>query len=162
MLLLQVNRLQTSGHRRAGVTAGVEDVAAVVVLGLVEEGLKTRLRVAPGTRVQRLLLAPDNVLRVGVAVQVLLELCPGEGVQLLHTSDGGVADVVRLTVLHESSPDLTRAEDHTLNLVRLLDLRAVVGVRNDPAEVGVTSELLKRRAGKRVTQQRFREENNER
>lgn len=160
-LLLQVAGLVTGGNRGAGGTTGVQHVAAVVVLSRVQERLKTRLGVTPGTGVQRLFLAPDNVLGVGVAVQVLLELRPREGVELLNTGDGGVADALALTVLGQRGVHLTRAKDDTLDLLGLVNGGAVGRVGDDPLEVGVAGELLKRRAGNRVTQERLREEDHE-
>lgn len=159
LLLLQVNGLETSGHGGARGTTSVQDVAAVVVLGRVQHSLNTGLDERPGTGVERLLLAPDDVLSVGVAVQVLLQLVPGEGVQLLHTSDGGVADAIGLAVLDKGGVDLARAHDHTLNLLVRLDSISLVGrVRDDPLEVGVTSEGLQVRAGNGMTQKRLGEE----
>lgn len=160
LLFLEMDGLETGGHGSTRRATRVEDVAAVVVLGGIEQSFNARLRVAPGTRVQRLLLAPYNVTSVGVAVQVLLELGPREGVQLLDTGDGGVADVVGVTVLGESGVDLARAEDHTLNLLGLIDGTAVGRVGDNPLEVRVTSEVLDVRAGDRVTQKRLREEDN--
>lgn len=132
-----------------------------MVLSLVQQGLNTWLSVTPGARVQRFFLGPDNVLGIGVAVQVLLELRPREGVQLLNTGNGRVANVVSLTVFHKCSVNLARANDHTLNLLRFIDGLSVVWVRDDPAEVRITGEFRKRGTSKRMTQERFREENDE-
>ena len=158
LLLLQVNGLGTGGDGGGGRAAGVQDVAAVVVLGGVQQGLDTGLGVRPGTGVQGLLLAPNDVLGVGVAVQVLLQLGPGEGVQLLDTGDGGVADAVGLTVLDQRGIHLTRAQDDALDLLGGIDGSAVSVVGDDPLEVGVFAEGLNVGAGDGVTQQRLREE----
>lgn len=158
LLLLEMDGLETGSHRGTGGAAGVQDVATVVVLGRVQEGLDTGLGVRPGAGVQRLLLAPHNILSVGVAVEVLLQLSPGEGVQLFHASDGGVADTAGLAVLDESSVDLARTEDHTLDLLRGVDGSAVSGVGDDPLEVGVIGESLDVRASNRVTQEGLGEE----
>lgn len=161
LLFLDVHRFETGGNRCARGTTGVEDVAAVVVLGSIQQGLDTGLGETPGTGVQRLLLSPDDVLGVGVAVEVLLELSPGEGVQLLDTGDGSVADVVGLTVLDQSGVHLTRAENHTLNLLGLVNGGAVSGVGDDPLEVRVASELGEIRASNGVTQERLGEEHDQ-
>ena len=142
LLLLQVAALETSGDRSARGTASIQDVAAVVVLSSVEQSLNTGLDKAPSTSVERLLLGPDDVLGVRVAVQVLLELSPWEGVELLDTGDSGVANALALTVLGKSSVDLTRAQDDTLNLLWLINGGTMSGIRDDPAEVRVTSELV--------------------
>jgi hypothetical protein len=161
LLLLQVDGLETSGHGGARGTTSVQNVTAVVVLGRVQQGLKTGLGVRPGAGIQRLLLAPDDVLGVGVAVKVLLQLSPGEGVQLLNTGDGGVADTVGFTVLGKSGVDLTRAQNDTLDLLGSLDRGTVLGVGDDALEVRVTSHALQVRAGDGVAQQRLGEEDNE-
>lgn len=161
LLFLDVDGLETASHRRTRGTTSVEDVATVVVLCCVQQRLKTRLSEAPGTSVQRLFLGPNDVLGVGVAVEVLLQLSPGEGVQLLNTSDGGVADALGLTVLDQSGVHLTRADDDSLNLLRLIDLVAVGRVRDDPLEVSVTGEFIEVRASKRVTEEGLGEEQNQ-
>lgn len=158
LLLLEVNGLETGGDGGGRSATGVQDVTAVVVLRGVQESLNARLGVRPGTGVQRLLLAPDNVLGVGVAVQVLLQLGPREGVQLLDTDDGSVADAVGLTVLDKGGVDLTRADDHALDLLGGVNGGAVGGVRDDPSEVRVIGEGLNVVARKRVTQQGLGEE----
>lgn len=161
LLLLQVDGLETGGDGRGRSAASVQDVTAVVMLGGVEKRLKAGLSVRPGTRVQRLLLAPDDVLGVGVAVQVVLQLSPREGVQLFHPSDGGVADALSLAVLDKGSVDLARTDDDTLDLLGCVDGRAVGGVGDDPPEVRVTGERLDIIASNRVTQQRLGEEDHQ-
>lgn len=161
LLLLEVDGLETGRDRGAGRTASVHDVAAVVVLGCVEQGLDARLDEGPGTGVQRLLLAPHDVAGVGVAVQVLAQLVPREGVQLLDTGDGRVANAVGLAVLDERGVHLARADNHALDLLRCVDGVAVGRVADDPLEVRVVAESLDVRAGNRVTQQRLREEDDQ-
>lgn len=161
LFFLQVDGLETRGHGSAGSTAGIEDVTAVVVLRRVQQGLNTGLGVAPGTGVEGLLLGPDDVTGVGVAVQVLLELGPREGVKLLNAGDGSVAKTLGLTVLHKGGVHLARAQDDTLDLLRLVDSRAVGRVGDDPLEVRVASEFLNGRAGNRVTQERLGEEDHQ-
>lgn len=132
---------------------------AVVVLGLVEQSLETGLGKAPGTSVEGLLLGPDDGLGVGVLVQVLAELLPREGVELLNTGDGHVVELVVGAVLLESGVDLARAENDTLNLLGSLDVsRLVSGVGDDPAELRVTSELLNVGASNGVTEEGLGEE----
>lgn len=55
-------------------SAGIQDVPAIVILGLVEQRLNTWLGETPCAGIQRLLLRPDNVLSIGVAVEVVFEL----------------------------------------------------------------------------------------
>ena len=162
LLLLQVNGLETSGHGGARGTTSVQDVAAVVVLGRVQHSLNTGLDERPGTGVERLLLAPDDRLGIRVSVEVVAELGPGEGVELLNTGDGSVGDLVGLTVLEEGGEDLAGTEDDALDLLRLVDLEGgVLGVGrvlDDPLEVALTSEVLDVGAGERVTEKSLGEE----
>ena len=66
LLFLQMAALETGGNTCAWVSSGVENMSSVVVLGLVQHRLDTRLSEGPCTGVQRLLLGPDNVLGVRV------------------------------------------------------------------------------------------------
>jgi hypothetical protein len=158
LLFLKMDTLETGGHGSTRRTTSVENVATVVVLSLVEQSLNTRLGVAPGTRIQRLLLAPHNVAGIGVTVEVLLKLSPREGMKLLDTSDGSVADTICLTVLHQRSVNLSGAQNDTLDLLRLINRGAMGRVRDDPLEVGFASEVLNVGAGNRMTEKRLREE----
>lgn len=136
---------------------------AVMVLSLVEKSLNTRLSKAPSTGVEGLFLSPDNRLGVGVAIEVLLELLPREGVKLLETGDGDVVDLVVGTVLVQGGVDLTRADDDTVDLLTGLDgALLVLRVFDEGAELSVLAdEVLNARAGKRVTEQRLGEEDDE-
>jgi hypothetical protein len=83
---------------------------------------------------------------------------PGEGIELLDTGDGRVFDALIGTVLVESSINLSSAKDDTVNLVGVVDGVTVLWVRDDPLELGITSELLDRRAGERMAEERLGEE----
>jgi hypothetical protein len=138
-------------------------VLAVVILGLVEQSLDTGLREAPGTSVQRLLLAPDDGLGVGVLVQVLAELLPGEGVELLDTGERDVVDLVVSTVLVQGGVDLSSTQNDTLNLLGLLDVASLMlGISNQGAEASLgAGEVLNVGASERVTQEGLGEEDDE-
>lgn len=129
--------LETRGHAGAGVAAGVHDVLAVVVLRVVEQRLEARLDEAPWAGVERLFLRPHNRLRVGVAVQVLAQLAPWEGVQLLNTGQGCVAELLMLrSVLLQRRIHLSSAHDYALNVLVVRNAVVLVRrVRDDPAEV---------------------------
>jgi hypothetical protein len=157
-----VGSLETSGGRGAGVAAGVHDVLAVVVLCLVEEGLDAGLGVAPGAGVEGLLLGPDDGLGVGVLVEVLAQLLPREGVELLDAGEGDVVDVVGGAVLVQRGVHLARAQHDAVDLVVRLDLaREVRRVRDDPLELRVADKLVEVGTGERVAQQRLGEEEDE-
>jgi len=99
LLLSRVRGLQTRRDGGAGATASVHDVFPVMVLGVVKEGLDTRLGVAPRAGIQGLLLGPDDSLGVAVLVEVVTELLPWEGVELLVTGDGDVVNLLLGAVL---------------------------------------------------------------
>lgn len=133
-----------------------------MVLRAVEQSLDARLSVAPSTSVERLLLRPDDGLGVRVLVEVLAELLPGEGVELLDTGDGNVVDLVVGAVLVKTGIDLARAEDDAVNLLGSLDLARLVGwVGDDPLELGLANELLNVGAGERMTEESLGEEEDE-
>lgn len=137
--------LETGGNTGTWVSASVENVLPVVVLGLVEQGLNAWLRETPGTCIKRLFLCPNDRLGIGVRVEVLLQLSPWEGVELLNTGNGSVGEVVGLAVLNQGSVDLTSAENDTLDFLLWLDLELgglVCWIGNDPLEVGITGEVL--------------------
>lgn len=135
---------------------------AVVVLCLVEQRLDTRLGVAPGTRVQRLLLGPDDRLGVGVQVEVLAQLFPGEGVELFDAGDGDVVDVVVGAVLVQGGVDLPRAEDDAVDLVVRLDGAGLVRrVGDNPLELRVAGEFFDAGARQRMAEERLGEEEDE-
>jgi hypothetical protein len=113
-----------------------------MVFSVVEQGLDTRLRERPGAGVERLFLAPYYGLGVGVLVEVFFQLLPREGVKLFDARDGCVFDVVVGAVPVESDVDLTCAEDDALDLFGVVDAVSVLGVRDDPLELRVTSEFF--------------------
>ena len=154
--------LQARGHRRTRSATSVHDVLPVVVLRLVEQRLDPGLREAPRARIQRLLLAPDNRLGVGVHVQVLLELLPRERVELLDARKRHVVNLVVGAVLVECRVDLAGAEHDAVNLLGGLDGAGLVGrIGNDPLEGRIARELLNRRAGEGMTEQSLGEEDDE-
>jgi hypothetical protein len=135
LLLSGVGSLQTGSDGCTWVASSVHDVLSVVVLGLVEQGLNSRLGERPGTGVERFLLAPDDGLGVRVLVEVLLELLPWEGVELLDTGDSGILDTSIGAVLVESSVDLTCAENDALNVFWRLNALAMLWIFDDPLEL---------------------------
>ena len=127
-----------------------------MVFRLVQERLDARLHEAPGSRVEGLLLRPDDRLCVGVGVEVLAQQLPGEGVELLDARDGGA-------VLVQGGVDLAGAEDDAGDLRGGQD--GGVGVRrvgDYPFEGGVPGEVGDVGAGERVPEEGFGEEEDER
>ena len=154
-----MTRLQTRGYTSAWVSASVHNMLSIVMLGVVQESLNSGLNERPGTSVKRLLLTPNNGLGVGVFVKILLQQLPWEWIELFNTGDGGVLDVVIGAVFLEGSVDLTGTENNTVNCIVVVDSSAVLWILNNPSELRITSKLLDRRACNRMTEKRFREEN---
>ena len=162
LLFLEMAGLEARRDRGAWVAPGVEHVLPAVVLGRVQERLDARLGEAPGTRVQRLLLAPHDVLGVRIQVEVLLELSPRERVQLFDPRDCRVLDALVLAVLVKGGVDLPGAEDDPFDRVAIDHGLAVLRVGDDPPEVRVTREVVYRRPRKRMSQERLAEEDDQR
>jgi len=107
-------------------------------------------------------LSPDYVFRVGITVKVLLELCPGERVQLLNACDGRCAIVDFRTMSRERNVQLTGTEYNPCDVFMGLDLsRFVAGITNDPLEVRTFGELAQRRTSLRISQEAFAKEENQ-
>jgi hypothetical protein len=154
--------LQTSRHACAWISSSVHDVTAVMMLCLVEQSLDARLRETPGTSVERLFLTPHYRFGVGVRVEVLLQLCPWEWVELLDARDGCFAHTLFGAVFLERNVHLAGTEDYALDLVVGIELAVfVTRIRDDPLEVGVAGELAERGAGEWVTKKSFTEEENQ-
>ena len=145
-LLLHMAGLQPRRHAGAGTPTGIHDMLPVMVLRLVEKSLDPRLGETPRSGVERFLLTPDDVLGVRVHVQVFLELCPGEGVQLLYACDRCVLVSFAGTMLVESGVGLAGAKNNALNLFRWGDGFAMFGVGNDPLEMRFTSKVFEGRS----------------
>jgi hypothetical protein len=150
--------LQSSSYTGAGIPSGVHDVFTIMMLCLVEKGLNTRLCERPCAGIKRFFLAPHDGLGIGVHVKILLKLLPREWIELLNPSDGDVFDIVVGTVFVEGDINLAGTEDYAVNLLRLFDGVAMLWVRDGPSEMGIASELLNRRAAKRMPEKRLREE----
>lgn len=140
------------------VPAGVHDVLARVMLRIVQQRLDTRLHETPGARVERLLLRPHHGLGVGVHVEVLLELGPGERVELLDARQRDVVELLGGAVLVQRRVDLAGAEDHAVDFLGRRDRGPVLRVRDDPAEVRVFGEVFNVGACERVAEEGFGEE----
>lgn len=154
--------LQTRCDGRTRVTASIHDVFPVMVFGVVEQGFDAGLREGPGAGVEGFFLAPDDGFGVGVLVEVFFELLPGEGVELFDARDGSVFEAVVGAVFVQGGVDLACAEDYALDLLGLVDGFAVLGVGDDPFELGVAGELLDGGTGKGVSEEGLGEENDER
>ena len=155
--------LATSRDGARRLTSGVQRVLALVVLRLVCRGEDTGADVGPRAIVEGLLLAPDDGLGVGVVVEVVLELLPGEGVELLDAGEGDVVDLVVGAVLVEGGVDLAGAEDDAVDLLGGLDAAGgVLGVRDDPLEGGAgVGKVLDVGAGDWVAKEGLGEEDDE-
>lgn len=153
--------LEARSHRRTRVTSSIHDVFPVVVLGNVQDRLNTRLREGPRAGIKRLLLTPYDGLSIGVAIEVLLDLLPREGVELLDTRDGCVGDALVEAVLVQCGVDLAGTQDHALDVLGLRGGGSVLGFGDDGAELGVADELVDGGAGERVAEEGLGEEDDE-
>lgn len=141
-LLLHMTALQPRRYAGTRIPPRIKHMPAIMMFRLIQQGLNPRLGKAPPTRIKRFLLAPDDILGIGVHVQVFFELGPGEGVQLLDAGDGDVFVFFGGTVFVQGDVDLAGAEDDTVDVFGLFDSFAVFGVRDDPLEVRVASEVF--------------------
>lgn len=135
LLLLNMTTLQPSRDTGTRISSCIHDMLAIMELGVIQQRLDTRLREAPRAGIQGLFLTPDDCLGVLVGVEVVAQLRPGERVELFDASDGRVLDFVGFDVFAEGGVDLTRAEDHTIDVGGFVDGLAVFGIRDDPFEV---------------------------
>jgi len=136
--------LQSRCYTTASIACREHDVLVVVVFSVVQQSLDSRLRKDPGTSIGRLFLAPDDGLGIRVAVQVLFELLPWEGEDLLDASDGDVLQTLLGTVLDECGINLTRTKDHSVDLLWFSDCFTVLLVWDDPLELRISSEIFDR------------------
>lgn len=101
-------------------------------------------------------MSPDNVLCVGVRVEVLLELSPWEWVELLNPGDGSIRDLFCLAVFAKCGVNLTRAEDDALDFIVWCNLETfgiVCVVWNDPLEVRFAGKVFNAGAREGVSEE---------
>src|SRR5205807_1845893 len=99
---------------------GPPDVAEAQALG--EHLQQARRHVRAGAHVARLLLDPDDLAQVGVAVDELEDLLLGERIEQLDTTDRHARVPLAVGVADDVVVDLARAEDDARDLV-LVDAR---------------------------------------
>ena len=162
LLLVLVRDLESSRDGRTGVASCVHDVPPVVVLCFVEKRLDPGLCEAPCTGIEWLFLAPDDVLCIGVRVEVVLELLPWERVKLFDACNGNVLFAPRLALLDERCIHLTCANNDSVDSLMRLNLTSSVRrILDDPLEVGVSGEFFNVGTRNRVAEERLGEEENE-
>lgn len=137
-----MRRLQSSCDTGTRVPACVHNVLPVMVFGMVQQRLDARLGEAPRSGIERLLLAPYDGLGIRVHVQILLELLPWEGVELLDASDCGSVELLTSAMLVKGSINLTGAEDYAFNLCRFFDGLAMLRIWDDPLKMRFASKVL--------------------
>src|SRR5258706_14799818 len=153
LLLLGVQRQIADRRRRRGLAHRVAEhllrthVAQQIVLDAMPRAL-----------VAGFLLAPEHLVRVRVAIDLLLEIVVRERVELRDAPDGDVLDALLLAVGHQVEEHLAGAEDDALHLRRLDRL---VPVSIDRLEFALR-ELRQRRHRLLVPQQALRREDDER
>lgn len=80
--------LQSRRHARARVPPRIHHMFPIMMFRFVQQRLNPGLCETPRSRIQRFFLRPHDRFRIGIHVQILAELRPGEGVELLDTGDG--------------------------------------------------------------------------
>lgn len=143
-LLLHMRALQPRRHTSAGVPPRIQDMLPIMMFRLIQQSLDAGLSETPSAGVERLFLAPNDVLGVGVHVEVFLELGPREGVELFDAGDGGVFVFFGGAVLVQGDVGLAGAEDDALDLFGRGDGVVVFRVGDDPLEVGFAGEVFDR------------------
>src|SRR6266850_2047276 len=76
------------------------------------------LNPVPRALIRRLLLAPEDLRRIPVKIDLLLKLVVREGVELGDAHNGGVLDRARLAPLAQIEKHLAAADDHALDVFR--------------------------------------------
>jgi len=80
-------------------------------------------------------LTPYDGLGVRVHIQILLELLPWEGVELLNASDRGSVKLLTGAMFVKGGVHLTSAEDYAFDLFRLFDRLAMLRIWDNPLKM---------------------------
>lgn len=148
-----------SCHARTRTPARIHDVPPIVILRLIQQCLNTWLGETPCTRIEWFFLRPHEGLGIRIAVEIFLELSPGEWVKLFEAGDGGVSVLEFGTMPDERCVDLSGAHDDAFDFVMRGNFVGLVGgIWNHPSEVGVAGEFREIRTCHRVAKKGFAEE----
>ena len=82
--------LQPRRNTGTRIPARIHYMFTIMVLRMIQQGLNPGLSETPRASVEGLFLAPDDGLGVGIGIQILLQLGPGEGVELFYARYGCV------------------------------------------------------------------------
>lgn len=110
-------------------------------------------------RVTHLLLGPDGG-GIGVLVEMRRQQVVRQGRNLLDPRNGNVVDLAVFTLLEELEVDLARAQDMTLDLVGRDEVLGV-GFGQVSLEGRLADKLVEARLDERMTEKRFREEDDQ-
>lgn len=103
---------------------------------MIQRSLDSRLYESPRSGVQWLFLTPYDGLRIGIAVQIVSELSPGERIDLFDSCDCCIGDLVGISVLDKRSVDLTATQYHSFDILVLVDSASLVRrVGDDPLKM---------------------------
>ena len=129
---------------------------------LIQQRLDPWLRETPRSRIQRLFLTPNNVLRVRVHVQVFFELGPGERIELFDACDVCGFYLFVVAVFVEGSVDLASAEYYAFDFFGGGDVACCMfGIGDYPLEVGFAGEVFDVGSREGVAKEGFGEEHDE-
>src|SRR5258708_1359372 len=113
--------------------------------------LQVMLNPVPRTLVAGFFLAPDDFLRILVAIDLDLELVVREGIKLFQPHDCNIVDAALAARGHEIEINLAAAKHDTLHFLRILQF----GIR-DHHLIFTAGQILQRRHRLLVTQQALR------
>lgn len=122
--------LETSSNASARIPSCILNIFARVMLCIADDGIQSWLYKAPATGVKRLLLGPDDFVQIGVFVQLITELRPREGVQLLNANDSDIINLVSFAVFDKRGVYLTRANQETGTFGWIFNRGPMPGLRN--------------------------------
>lgn len=126
-----------------------------MLLSCVEDSLEPGPRKRPWTIIKRLFLAPDDIRRVGILLQVFADFLPREWMELLDACNGCISNTMRLAVFCQCKVYLASAVDHSFNATSVEYRVLEAWIRDDRMEFGFPDEVLHVRFYQRVAKQRF-------
>ena len=115
------------------------------------------LTTVPCALVERLFLAPDKIMYVGVRFQRFLNRFVRERVELFNAHNGDIFLIVFTTLFQQVVINLTRTHHHALHALRI----ELINLANRWLE-GAVGQFVQAGDRQRMTQQRLRRHNNQR
>lgn len=121
-----------------------------MLVSRIEDGLQPSPRERPWSIVERLLLAPDDIRRVGILLQVFVDFLPWEWMELLNACNRGIGDGLHLTVFFQCKIHLTSAVDDSFNAASVECRVSVAWIRDDRMKLRLPDKVLHVRFDERM------------